>query len=143
MEEKTENGAGAADRSLANVKVLIAEDDPLLAGLLGKRLAAAGGILYHEADGARILDIVKEQHPDIVVLDIMLPGMSGYDVLKAVKSDDTTKDIPVLLLSNLGQEEDIEKSKELGAAGFMIKATVSLDEVVDKIIQILLQSKKA
>lgn len=141
MDETIENQT-PADHSLADVKVLIAEDDPLLAGLLGKRLAAAGGILYHEADGARILEIVKEQHPDVVVLDIMLPGMNGYDVLKAVKSDDTTKDIPVLLLSNLGQEEDIEKSKELGAAGFMIKATVSLDEVVEKIIQVLLQSKK-
>ncbi len=140
MEENTTETTG--NKSLENVKVLIAEDDPLLAGLLGKRLVTAGGILYHEADGARILDIVKQQHPDIVVLDIMLPGMSGFDVLKAVKADDTTKDIPVLLLSNLGQDEDIEKSKELGAAGFMIKATVSLDEVVEKIIAVLLESRK-
>lgn len=139
MEENTQDAA--VNRSLANVKVLIAEDDPLLAGLLGKRLAAAGGTLFHEADGARILSVVTEQHPDIVVLDIMLPGMNGYDVLKAIKAEDTTKDIPILFLSNLGQDEDIEKSRELGAAGFLIKATVSLDEVVEKIIAVLLETK--
>ncbi|TSC62553.1 MAG: response regulator receiver modulated metal dependent phosphohydrolase [Parcubacteria group bacterium Gr01-1014_48] len=140
MDEHTENQA-PIDHALAGIKVLIAEDDPLLAGMLGKRLTTAGGTLYHEADGARILEIVREQHPDIVVLDIMLPGMNGYDVLKTIKADDATKDIPVLLLSNLGQEEDIQKSRELGAADFMIKATVSLDEVVEKIIQVLFQAK--
>lgn len=122
---------------LAGAKVVIAEDDPLLAGMLGKRLSEAGGTLFHDASGTRILELMKNERPDIVVLDIMLPGMNGYDVLKAIKADVTIANTPVLFLSNLGQDEDIEKSRELGAADFLIKATVSLDEVVEKILAIL------
>jgi DNA-binding response OmpR family regulator len=75
--------------------------------------------------------------PDIILLDILLPGLNGFQVLEKVKANDKSKNIPVILLSNLGQKEDIEKGVKLGAAKFLVKATVTLDEIVDEITKVV------
>lgn len=127
----------SADSSVKGLKVTIVEDDKLLADLLTKKLVAAGCALSHAIDGSEALNVVKRQIPDIIILDILLPGMDGFEVLKVLKSDETLKHIPVLLLSNLGQDKDVEKGRDLGAASFLVKATVSLDEILDEMKKIL------
>ncbi len=126
-----------ADSSVKGLKVTIVEDDKLLADLLTKKLVAAGCALSHAIDGSQALKVVRREMPDIIILDILLPGMDGFEVLKVLKNDEALKHIPVLLLSNLGQDKDVEKGKQLGAANFLVKATVSLDEILDEIKKIL------
>jgi DNA-binding response OmpR family regulator len=103
-------------------KVVVVEDDRLLSDLLARRLSEAGCLPFHSLDGSGALKLIREHKPDIVVLDILLPGIDGFEVL---------------LLSNLGQERDIKKGQELGSAGFLVKATVTLEEIIDEIQRIL------
>jgi CheY-like chemotaxis protein len=119
--------------SLAALKIMIVEDDQLLSDLLAKKLTQTGCTLLHAADGLEALGHMRSEHPDLVVLDILMPGMSGFEVLQQMRRDAQLENIPVILLSNLGQEQDIDRGKELGAANFLIKATVTLDEIVDEI----------
>lgn len=121
----------------AGRKVTIVEDDKLLADLLSKKLSASGWALSHAIDGSEALKVIRQEMPNIIILDILLPGMDGFEVLKVLKSDEALKHIPVLLLSNLGQDKDVEKGKQLGAASFLVKATVSLDEILDEMKKIL------
>jgi DNA-binding response OmpR family regulator len=118
---------------LTGLKILIVEDDQLLSDLLAKKLVQAGCTPLHAVDGAEGLKRMHTELPDLVVLDILMPGMSGFEVLQQIRRDASFANIPVILLSNLGQEQDIDRGKELGAANFLIKATVTLDEIVDEI----------
>jgi len=127
----------AAGSPPAGPKVTVVEDDKLLADLLSKKLVAAGWALSHAIDGSEALKVVRQEMPNIIILDILLPGMDGFEVLKILKDDAALKHIPVLLLSNLGQDKDVEKGKRLGAASFLVKATVSLDEILDEMKKIL------
>ena len=123
--------------SLANLKIMVVEDDQLLSDLLAKKLAQTGCTLMHAADGIEGLARMRSDHPDLVVLDILMPGMSGFEVLQQMRRDAELVNIPVILLSNLGQEQDIDRGKELGAANFLIKATVTLDEIVEEIKRVV------
>lgn len=114
-------------------KILWVEDDIFLSGLIGQRLGELGATLFGANDGNKAIEIAKAEKPDIMLLDILLPGISGFDVLKTLKEDPATKNIKILIISNLSQQSDIEKSKELGANGYLVKATVSLDEIVEEI----------
>jgi CheY-like chemotaxis protein len=76
------------------------------------------------------------------LLDILLSGMDGFEILKRIKEDEKTRHIPVILLSNLGQKEDIEKGKALGAARFLVKAMVTLDEIIEEMKAVLKEEKK-
>jgi CheY-like chemotaxis protein len=80
---------------------------------------------------------VGEEVPDIILLDLLLPGLSGYEVLEKLRANNDTKTTPVIVFSNLGQKEDVEKAKGLGANDFLIKANFSLDDVVAKIQEYL------
>jgi len=113
--------------------VLVIEDDTLLKDMLGQQLTKEGWQVLHATEGVQALKLAKDEHPDIVLLDLLLPGMSGFEVLTALKADATTKDISVIILSNLGQQEDIDKGMKLGASDFMIKSNFTLDEVSAKI----------
>ena len=114
-------------------KVLVIEDDTLLKDMLGQQLTKDGWQVLHATEGSQALTLAEGEHPDIVLLDLLLPGMSGFEVLSGLKEKDATKDIPVIILSNLGQQEDIDKGMKLGAADFMIKSNFTLDEVSEKI----------
>jgi CheY-like chemotaxis protein len=90
------------------------------------------------ADNGRIgVEKVKEFKPDIILLDILMPELDGYEVLKIVKGEPETKDIPVLILSNLGQEDHIQKGMQLGAVGYIVKSQYTPSRVVDKIKEVL------
>lgn len=105
--------------------------------MLGQQLTKEGWQVLHATEGEQAIQFVKEQHPDIVLLDLLLPGTSGFDVLESIKADAATKDIPVIILSNLGQQDDIDKGMKLGASDFMIKSNFTLDEVSAKIKELV------
>lgn len=117
--------------------ILLVEDDTFLIDILVQKFKSDGYTVIHAGDGETALKKVHENDPDLIFLDIILPGMNGFEVLKKLKDDDTIGDIPVAFLSNLGQKEDIEKGKRLGAVDFIVKANHSLDEIVAKAGEIL------
>ena len=122
--------------------ILLVEDDTFLIDILVQKFKSDGYEVIHAGDGETALKRVHENDPDLLFLDIILPGMNGFEVLKKLKDDDTIGNIPVAFLSNLGQKEDIEKGKRLGAVDFIVKANHSLDEIVDKAGEILASSPK-
>lgn len=86
-------------------------------------------------DGEIGLSIAKEKNPDLILLDLILPRKDGFEVLKALKEDEKTKDIPVIVLTNLESVQDVEKALELGATTYLVKANYNLTEVLEKIRQ--------
>ncbi len=118
-------------------KVLVVEDDTLLKDMLGQQLTKEGWQVLHATEGEQAIALSASEHPDVILLDLLLPGMSGFDVLSAIKGKDETKNIPVIILSNLGQQEDIDKGVKLGASDFMIKSNFTLDEVSSKIKEVI------
>ena len=98
--------------------------------------------MIHAKDGETALSLIEENKPDIILLDILLPGMNGFEILEAFKKNPKVQDIPVILLSNLGQDSDIEKGKALGANRFLVKATLTLDEIIDQLVEVLEAQKK-
>ncbi len=114
-------------------KVLIVEDDEFLRSLTAKRLEKENYEIITAVDGESALTIAADTKPDMILLDLLLPGLNGFQVLEKIKADDGLKSIPIIVFSNLGQKEDIEKAKNLGANDFLIKANFTLDDVVEKI----------
>jgi len=118
-------------------KILLIEDDKFLRELMVKKLLTMDYDVTSAVDGESGLSMIKEIKPDVVLLDLILPGINGFEVLEKAKQDPEIADIPVIILSNLGQKEDIERGQKLGAADFMIKAHFTPQEVVNKIKTIL------
>lgn len=117
----------------SNNNILIVEDDEFLRSLAAKRLEKEGYNVLTAAEGDSGLKMASEQKPGVILLDLLLPGMSGFEVLEKLRTDESTKETPVIVFSNLGQKEDVEKAKSLGANDFLIKANFTLDDVVAKI----------
>lgn len=118
-------------------KILIVEDDEFLRSLNAKRLEGEGFEVMVAVDGNEALTKLAETKPDLIFLDLLLPNVDGFEVLTKIKQDDSLKNIPVIVFSNLGQPEDIEKAKKLGANDFMVKANFTLDDVIGKIKEVL------
>jgi len=118
-------------------KILVTEDDKFLVNVLLSKLSKEGFEVIHAFDGEEALAKVREKKPDLILLDLILPVKDGFDVLKELKEDGATKNIPVIILSNLGQETDIEKGKKLGAVDYMIKANWSMKDVIAKVKEYL------
>jgi DNA-binding response OmpR family regulator len=125
-----------------NVKILLIEDDTFLVEMYTTKFELEGFGVISAEDGIKGLEMVKKETPDIILLDILMPKMDGFAVLDALKKDKTTADIPVVLLTNLGQKEDVKKGFEKGAVGYLIKAHFMPSEVVEKIKKILKENKK-
>ncbi len=117
--------------------ILLIEDDKFLRELMVKKLLTMDYDVAFAVDGESGLSMIKEVKPDVVLLDLILPGINGFEVLEKAKQDPEIADIPVIILSNLGQKEDIERGQELGAADFMIKAHFTPQEVANKIKTVL------
>lgn len=115
------------------IKILLIEDEEMLANMYEVKFKNEGFELEKALDGAEGLEKAKSIKPDFILLDIIMPKMDGFSVLKALKEDQVTKDIPVMLLTNLGQDEDIEKGKELGSVGYLVKANITPSEVVAEV----------
>ena len=118
-------------------KILIIEDDKFLRELIAKKLIKEGYEVDEAIDGEEGVKKVKEILPDVVLLDLILPGIDGFEVLKTIKEDDKTSTIPVVILSNLGQKDEVEKGLSLGAVDFLIKAHFTPEEIVEKIKSVL------
>ena len=118
-------------------KILLIEDDKFLRDLMNKKLLSMGYDVVAAADGESGLTMIKESKPDVVLLDLILPGINGFEVLERAKKDPETASIPVIILSNLGQSEDIEKGLKLGAKDFLVKAHFTPQEIINKLKAIL------
>jgi len=102
-------------------KIVIAEDEQHIARLVMFKLEREGFEVIWAKDGGEAVSCVREQQPDLVLLDIMMPVMDGYDVLKTLKGDEKLKDIPVIMLTAKGQEQDVLKGFDLGTEDYIVK----------------------
>lgn len=113
--------------------VLLIEDDLFIREVYEHHLENAGFGVIGAGDGAEGLKLAMEKHPDIILLDIMLPKIHGIEVLRKLKADVDTKSIPVVMLTNLAQENVVEETIKIGAAGYLIKMRIAPHEIVDYI----------
>lgn len=120
-----------------NKKILIVEDDKFLRELIAKKLLSENYEAMEAKNGEEGIKKITNEKPDLVLLDLILPGIDGFEVLKQAKADPQTAEIPVIVLSNLGQRDDVEKGLGLGAADFLIKAHFTPREIIEKIKNIL------
>jgi len=123
------------------IKIVLVEDDATLVDMYTVKFTQEGFDLKVAMNGSDGVEITKRELPSIVLLDVILPGMDGFAVLAELKADPKTKNIPVILLTNLGQDADVQKGKELGAADYLVKASLTPGEVVEK-VRILLPAKE-
>lgn len=118
-------------------KILIVEDDDFLRSLAVSKVTNEGHDVSVAANGEEALTILQTEVPELVLLDLMLPGVSGFEVLSSIKSNQALTDTKVIVFSNLGADEDIIKAKELGAEEYMVKSNFTLDELVAKIQEMI------
>jgi len=116
-----------------DIKILLIEDDPFLSSMYDTKFKLEHFEVMIAPDGAEGLELAKSKNPSIILLDIMLPKVNGFDVLRELKANAKTKNIPVILLSNLSQKDEVDEGLELGAEEFVIKAYVTPTEMVNKI----------
>jgi DNA-binding response OmpR family regulator len=119
------------------VKVLIVDDDAFLSGIYATKLEIDGFLVSTARDGEEGLKAAMKDKPDLILLDVLMPKLDGFEVLKKLKSDPDLKAVPVIMLTNLGQKEDIEKGIQDGAADYLIKAHFVPAEAVEKIKKVL------
>lgn len=133
---KHEAANDAASKSAADQKkkkLLWVEDDRLIGTILAKKLISSGFDLFHAKNGEEALESLKSSIPDAIVVDLLLPGMSGFDILQKIQEDAQAKKVPSMVLSNLSKPSDIERAKALGAKKFLVKAATSLDQIVAEV----------
>lgn len=119
------------------IHVLLVEDDTFLANIYKTKFEMEKFKVTVADNGEDGLEMVKKKKPDVVLLDILLPKMDGFVVLEHIKKDDSIKNIPVILLTNLGQKDDVERGLEMGASDYLIKAHFKPSETVDKVKKVL------
>ncbi|MDD5290382.1 MAG: response regulator [Patescibacteria group bacterium] len=117
--------------------ILIIEDDNFLSNMYRTKLELEGYVALTATNGEIGLKTAKEKRPNLILLDIIIPKMNGFEVLEGIKSDKNLKNIPVIMLTNLGQKDDIKKSFKLGADEYLIKAHFLPSEVVEKVKKFL------
>jgi CheY-like chemotaxis protein len=118
-------------------KILIIEDDYFLRDLMAKQLVKEGYEVFQAVDGEKGLEAAKKEIPDLILLDLILPGMNGFEVLEKIKQDIPLSKIVVMVLSNLAQKDDIDKALKLGAADYLVKVNFVPEEIIEKIKSIL------
>ena len=118
-------------------KILIIEDDKFLRELITQKLIKEGYNIVEAVDGEKGIKSVKDEKPDLVLLDLILPGIDGFEVLAKIKEDPVLSQVPVIILSNLGQKDDIERGLKIGAVDYLIKAHFTPGEIVEKVKTIL------
>jgi CheY-like chemotaxis protein len=118
-------------------RVLLAEDDRFLRRAAESRLRQNGFTVLPAVDGEEALKVARAERPDLILLDLIMPKLQGFEVLKALKQDPATAPIPVIVLSNLGQDQDLKRAMELGAIAYFIKAHLSLQDLVQRVAQTL------
>jgi DNA-binding response OmpR family regulator len=125
-----------------SAKILVIEDDPFLSNLLKLRLQKEQMEVISATDGDEAIKKLNETEPDLILLDLILPKKSGFEVLENISKNPSLRTKPVIIISNLGQTSDIQKGKELGAVEYFVKAKISIDDLIFKIKEFLNKSKK-
>jgi len=118
-------------------KILIIEDDQRINKVYMAKLSVEGMEVVTALDGIEGERKIYSEKPDLILLDLMLPRKSGFEILEDIKKDPKVKDIPVLILSNLAQEKEIEKGLSLGATDYLVKTDYSIQQIMDKIKNVL------
>lgn len=114
-------------------KILIIEDEAVISEMYKIKFEKFGFEVITVLDSGKAIETVEKEKPDIILLDIIMPGFSGFALLKRFKEVDSLKNIPVIILSNLGDSQDIQRGKELGADEYLIKADNTPTQVLEKI----------
>lgn len=118
--------------------VFVVEDDPFLVKAYQMKLTQEGMNVWTAMDGKEALKFVSEHvPPHIVLLDLMLPGASGFDILQAIRANETWKKVPVIVLSNLGQSQDVQKAQELGVQDYIVKANTRITEIIEHVKKVM------
>jgi len=123
------------------MKILIVEDEEILSKVLREKFEKENFEVKLAEDGETVLSLTKSFQPNIILLDLMLPKKSGFEVLQELKADPEVKNIPIVVLSNLGQDEEIKKALNLGAVDYFVKAQHPINEVVEKVSNRLINPK--
>lgn len=114
-------------------KILIVEDDKFLRELIARKLIKEDFEVSEAVDGEEGIKKIIEEKPDLILLDLILPGIDGFEVLARMKKESALSSIPVIILSNLGQKDDVEKGLKMGAVDYLIKAHFTPGEIIEKI----------
>jgi len=114
-------------------KILIVEDDTFLMNLLSLKLRKEQFDVVQAFDGLEAMEKLKEIRPRLILLDLILPKKNGFEILQEIGQDPQMKTIPIIIISNLGQEADIERGKGLGAVEYFVKARLSIDDLIAKV----------
>ncbi len=123
--------------------ILIVEDDPFFSMILKGRMEKQGFAVRQAFDGEQALAMAREQAPDLIILDLIIPKLSGFEFLETIFSDPHLNRVPVVVASNLGQESDIEKAKQLGVLDYYVKVRTSVDDLVKILTDIVNQGPQA
>ncbi len=123
-------------------KILIIEDEEILLNLLKSKLSELDYQVFVATDGHEGLGAIKEIVPDLILLDIIMPKMGGFELMEKMQEDDSIKNIPVIIISNSGQPVEIDKAKQLGAKDWLIKTEFSPQEVIEKVVRQIGESQQ-
>ena len=115
-------------------KILLIEDEEIMIGLLQRKLTKEGYEILVAGDGEEGLKVMREVKPDLILLDIIMPKMGGFEVMEKINKDPELKKIPVIVISNSGQPVELDRAQKLGAKDWLIKTEFDPQEVVDKVI---------
>ena len=137
MPENTLDPASGAEQPNKQTSILVVEDDIFLRNLLIKKLMNENYTIWDAVDGPSALKTLETKKPHLILLDLLLPGIDGFEVLTRLKKDSGLSVIPVIILSNLGSQDDIARAMRLGAADYIIKANFTLEEIVERIKKVL------
>ena len=118
-------------------RILLAEDDRFLRKAAETALKRQGFTVLAAVDGEEALRMARTEAPDLILLDLIMPKLQGFEVLRALKADAATAATPVIILSNLGQDSDVKQAMEAGAAGYFVKANLSLQDLVKRVGEML------
>lgn len=124
-------------------KIIIVEDEEILRNLLQRKLTEAGYNVEVAEDGEVGLKMIKENKPDLILLDIIMPKMGGFEMLEAMKEEEGLSDIPVVVVSNSGQPVEIDRAQQLGAKDWLVKTEFNPQEVIDKVVNQIGEGEKA
>lgn len=114
-------------------KILVAEDAIFFARTYETKLHNEGYSIIKAVDGEETVTLAKSEHPDLIILDLIMPKKSGFEALTEIKADPETKDIPIIILSNLDKEEAVQQGLIKGASDYLVKTNTTIDEVMEKI----------
>ena len=114
-------------------RIMIIEDDNFLSSLMKVRLEKDGFTVIQAFDGEEAVELLKTERPDLFILDLIMPKVTGFEVLRTISMTPELSNTPVIILSNLAQDSDIQKALELGAKEYFVKVKISIDDILKKI----------